>query len=243
MALARAIFRAAMRGSTAIKRSGMDLQLVPAVSPDEWGAHRTITEVERDAQRVELFPWAKAEDTSTPGALSGDEVAAIARRRFREPVDDAAADAGLDEGLEALRALHDLLASHACASYCETEGIKISAMATFLGSNESGAHVFAYRLRVKNTRPDAVMLKARHWVICDADGQETIVVPRGSPGVVGQTPTLETGAEFEYASGTELKAPRGAVRGAFEFASLEEGGTFEAEVNPFALIAPSPPSS
>ena len=91
-----------------------------------------------------------------------------------------------------------------------------------------------------NTRPDTVRLRSRHWVIREADGGEEVVVPRGSPGVVGQTPTLGHGAEFEYASGTELRADAGEVRGAFEFVSMELGETFEAEVPPFKLVAPPP---
>ena len=63
-------------------------------------------------------------------------------------------------------------------------------------------------------------------------------MPKGSHGVVGQTPTLAPGVEFQYASGTELDAPRGAVRGSFQFVSITDGSTFEAEVPPFALVAP-----
>ena len=84
-----------------------------------------------------------------------------------------------------------------------------------------------------------VFVRRRRWAITALpDGEEEEVVPRGSPGVVGQTPTLGQGAEFEYASGTELQAAAGTVRGSFEFVSLEGDERFEAEVPPFALVAP-----
>ena len=87
--------------------------------------------------------------------------------------------------------------------------------------------------------PSLVFARRRRWAITALpDGEEEEVVPRGSPGVVGQTPTLGQGAEFEYASGTELQAAAGTVRGSFEFVSLEGDERFEAEVPPFALVAP-----
>ena len=117
--------------------------------------------------------------------------------------------------------------------------MRVSATASYVGMANSGAHVFAYRLRIANKRPDTVRLESRRWAITALpDGEEEEVVPRGSPGVVGQTPTLGQGAEFEYASGTELQAAAGTVRGSFEFVSLEGDERFEAEVPPFALVAP-----
>ncbi|KAH8046002.1 hypothetical protein JL721_12490 [Aureococcus anophagefferens] len=89
--------------------------------------------------------------------------------------------------------------------------------------------------------PPVTSDRSRHWVIADEDGAEDEVVPKGSHGVVGQTPTLAPGAEFQYASGTELRGPKGAIRGSFESVSVGDGSTFEAEVRPFALVAPPAP--
>lgn len=239
--LAKCIFRAAIRGARTVRRSGTNLTLAPAVTVEEWGAHRTLSAEDRDGQRAAVFPWATAEDTvGNPGELTAPQLTAIARRLARGDGDRAAAatdDDALDDALDALRALSALLAAHENASSRVTNGIRVSAVATFLGANEASTNVFAYRLRVKNLRDDAVTLASRHWVISEGD-VEDVVVPRGSPGVVGQTPTLAKDAEFEYASGTELKGDRGTVRGAFAFSPVDSPDeTFEAEVAPFHLVA------
>ena len=242
MALARALYRAALRGANAVEQAeGGLMQIVGPVNSAEWGSYRRLTAQDRDEQREALFPWASSEDTLLePGALTGSELRALARRRFRDSQTDA--DAALDDGLAALRALNDLLEVHAGSASRETAGVRVSATASYVGMANSGAHVFAYRLRIANKRPDTVRLESRRWAITALpDGEEEEVVPRGSPGVVGQTPTLGQGAEFEYASGTELQAAAGTVRGSFEFVSLEGDERFEAEVPPFALVAP--PSS
>ena len=49
--------------------------------------------------------------------------------------------------------------------------------------------------------------------------------------------------EHHDGSGTELQAAAGTVRGSFEFVSLEGDERFEAEVPPFALVAPPSESS
>eukprot|EP00629_Pelagomonadales_sp_RCC1024_P008899 CAMPEP_0119273374 /NCGR_PEP_ID=MMETSP1329-20130426/10148_1 /TAXON_ID=114041 /ORGANISM="Genus nov. species nov., Strain RCC1024" /LENGTH=226 /DNA_ID=CAMNT_0007273573 /DNA_START=137 /DNA_END=814 /DNA_ORIENTATION=+ len=219
--LARAVYRAALRASSAVRRSGHPLLLMPPVTSDEWGSSRHLKPVEaardRDARRNELFPWAATEDSAeTAGALSGDELRELARRTFRAPVEDE--DLALDDALAALRSLNSLMVTHQGASVQVTEGVRVIAMASWLGVTAKGHNVFAYRMRIANTRPDEIQLKSRHWVISGDD--EDIVVPRGSPGVVGKTPKFEPGAEFEYASGTELMAGDGSVRGAFEFVKL-----------------------
>ncbi|KAH8060606.1 hypothetical protein JL722_4717 [Aureococcus anophagefferens] len=182
--LARAVYRATLRGVHQIKKSGHPLQLSPPVTSEEWGTHTRLTPAELEEQREDVFPWAPA---------------------------DACGEAG--------------------------------ALATFLGANEeSGANLFAYRLRIKNERDDTVQLRSRHWVIADEDGAEDEVVPKGSHGVVGQTPTLAPGAEFQYASGTELRGPKGAIRGSFEFVSVGDGSTFEAEAVMLLLAGPAAPA-
>jgi ApaG protein len=244
MALARALYRAALRGAQTINEAeGGVMQLVGPVLSAEWGSYRRLTAQDRDTQRETFFPWASQDDTaSEPGALTGAELKTLARRRFREPSADV--ETALDDGLAALRGLNDLLEVHAGSASRETAGVRVSATASYVGVANSGARVFAYRLRIVNTRPDTVRLESRSWAITALpDGAEEEVVPRGSPGVVGQTPTLGQGAEFEYASGTELHAAAGTVRGSFEFVSLEGDERFEAEVPPFALAAPTSESS
>ena len=94
------------------------------------GSYRRLTAQDRDEQREALFPWASADDTvSEPGALTGGELRALARRRFRDSQTDA--DAALDDGWAALRALNDLLEVHAGSASRETAGVRVSATASY----------------------------------------------------------------------------------------------------------------
>ena len=61
-----------------------------------------------------------------------------------------------------------------------------------------------------------------------------ITVPKGSPGVVGQTPRLPPGHHFEYVSGAELGSSDGVISGSYEFAD-DDGIVFDASLSPFAL--------
>ena len=78
MALARALYRAALRGANAVEQAeGGLMQIVGPVNSAEWGAYRRLTAQDRDEQREALFPWASADDTvSEPGALTGGELRA-----------------------------------------------------------------------------------------------------------------------------------------------------------------------
>ena len=102
-------------------------------------------------------------------------------------------------------------------------------------------------MRIINEGDAIVRLLGREWRIRNADGSLHALVPRGSPGVVGETPTLAPGQAFEYASGTTLDQPGGSVEGCFQMLShvgLEgtpdtaEGGglPFDAAVGRFECI-------
>ena len=80
MALARALYRAALRGANAVEQAeGGLMQIVGPVNSAEWGSYRRLTAQDRDEQREALFPWASADDTvSEPGALTGAELRALA---------------------------------------------------------------------------------------------------------------------------------------------------------------------
>ena len=64
-------------------------------------------------------------------------------------------------------------------------------------------------------------------------------MPKGSPGVVGETPVLEPGASFEYASGTTFSQPGGSVKGSFQMVVVDsEDLSFDAGVDRFECIVP-----
>jgi ApaG protein len=100
---------------------------------------------------------------------------------------------------------------------------------------QSGQHVFAYTVTIRNTGDVAAQLIARHWVITDANGHTDEV--RGL-AVVGQQPLLKPGERFEYTSGTRLATPHGTMRGTF-FCMTDDARPFEAPIAEFGLALPS----
>ena len=61
--------------------------------------------------------------------------------------------------------------------------------------------------------------------------------PVRGPGVVGQTPLLKPGENFEYTSGCVLQTPRGEMRGTYQMVR-PDGTQFDAAIAPFALSLP-----
>ncbi len=94
-------------------------------------------------------------------------------------------------------------------------------------------YVFAYHIRITNEGKMPVQLISRHWIITDADGKVEEV--RGD-GVIGNQPTLDPGATFEYTSGSQFKTPVGTMHGSYHFVA-EDGVAFDAPIPKFVLSA------
>lgn len=119
-----------------------------------------------------------------------------------------------------------------------TEGIRITVKPSFWperSAPESGQWAFTYSVTIKNEGRAAATLRARHWVITDANGKVEEV--RGE-GVVGKQPRLEPGDAFEYTSWAMLRTPFGSMHG--EYAMERADGTrFAAKIAEFALTQPN----
>lgn len=117
-----------------------------------------------------------------------------------------------------------------------TEGIRVSVRPEFLGERSDpteGRWIFAYHITVRNEGAQPARLVRRRWHIVDADGESHDVV---GDGVVGHTPRLDPGAEFQYASYCPLPTPWGTMEGVYELAR-DDGSAFEAVVGRFFLVA------
>ena len=123
------------------------------------------------------------------------------------------------------------------ASEAVTRGIRVEVEAQYVPERslpEESKWFFSYRVRISNEGDSRVQLLSRHWVITDAHGRTEEV--RGT-GVVGEQPVLEPGESFEYTSFCPLGTPFGSMHGTYQMAR-EDGGTFDAEIAPFALAEP-----
>jgi ApaG protein len=123
-------------------------------------------------------------------------------------------------------------------SNTETEGVRVTVKAAFWperSSPDNNQWAFTYAVTVKNEGTRAATLRARHWVITDANGRVEEV--RGE-GVVGKQPRLEAGDSFEYTSWAMLRTPFGTMRGEYLMERID-GGRFEAKIGEFVLTQPN----
>ena len=99
---------------------------------------------------------------------------------------------------------------------------------------DEGEYAFAYTIDIRNEGLESVQLLSRHWVI--TDGYNDVREVEGE-GVVGEQPFIEAQHSFRYSSGAILATRTGTMEGTYTLRS-ESGVVFEAEIPPFALIAP-----
>jgi len=124
------------------------------------------------------------------------------------------------------------------SSRAVTRGIEIMVRARYVPERSEPEHeqwFFAYTVRIHNAGTETAQLVSRHWIITDANGRTEEV--RG-PGVVGEQPTLEPGASFEYTSACPLGTPFGSMHGSYRMV-VRGGEDFDAEIAPFALASPN----
>ena len=74
----------------------------------------------------------------------------------------------------------------------------------------------------------------RYWEFRDDDGL-VHTVPRNSPGVVGQQPTLAPGSCFEYHSRVQINTEEGTMKGSFQMVDLSDEREFDALIDTTAL--------
>ncbi len=124
-------------------------------------------------------------------------------------------------------------------SDCTTEGIRVEALPQFLptySDSDAGRFVFGYRVRITNGSGTRVRVTRRYWRIVDADGEPHVV---DQPGVVGQTPFLEPGTSFEYASYCPLPTEWGTMEGHY-VVERDGAAPIEAAIGRFFLVRTDP---
>ena len=122
-------------------------------------------------------------------------------------------------------------------STATTEGIRVSVKSQYLADQsvpQSKRYVFAYTVTIANEGAEPAQLRTRHWIITDGTGKVEEVK---GPGVVGQTPYLRPGEQFEYTSGCILQTARGQMHGTYQMVR-PDGRMFDAVIAPFLLAVP-----
>jgi ApaG protein len=122
-------------------------------------------------------------------------------------------------------------------SSATTEGIRVSVKSQYLADQsvpQTKRYVFAYTVTIANEGAEPAQLRTRHWIITDGNGKVEEVK---GPGVVGQTPYLRPGEQFEYTSGCILQTVRGQMHGTYQMVR-PDGRMFDAVIAPFLLALP-----
>jgi ApaG protein len=97
-------------------------------------------------------------------------------------------------------------------------------------------YFFVYQITVVNKSDNAIKLLKRHWEIVDSNGDKRIV---DGEGVVGETPTIEVGEQFQYTSGCNLQTEIGYMEGFYTMKRLVDNELFNIEIPRFKLIVPA----
>jgi ApaG protein len=118
-----------------------------------------------------------------------------------------------------------------------TRQIEVKASPSFMpekSSPDNGYFFWAYTITLTNLGRETVQLKTRHWRITDANGRLQEV--RGA-GVVGETPVLRPGQNYEYTSGVPLPTSSGFMVGTYGMVT-ETGEAFDIDIPAFSLDLP-----
>lgn len=99
---------------------------------------------------------------------------------------------------------------------------------------EDNRFVFAYTVTLCNVGQWAAQLLARRWTITDANGK---VEQIKGEGVVGETPWLRPGDDYQYTSGAMLETPVGTMKGDYRMLA-DDGTEFFTCIAPFTLAIP-----
>lgn len=119
-----------------------------------------------------------------------------------------------------------------------SDGVEIS-VETFYQQDYSNPmlseYMFAYRITIENHNSFPLKLQSRHWYIFDSNGEYREVE---GDGVVGVQPTINTGDNYQYVSGCNLKSEMGRMHGTYVMENLDTSQTFEVNIPAFEMITP-----
>lgn len=119
-----------------------------------------------------------------------------------------------------------------------SEGVQVS-VETFYQQDYSNPllseFMFAYRITIENHNPFPVKLHSRHWYIFDSNGEFREVE---GEGVVGVQPVINSGENYQYVSGCNLKSEMGRMYGSYTMENLETKELFDVNIPAFEMITP-----
>ena len=120
-----------------------------------------------------------------------------------------------------------------------SEGIEIT-VETFYQADYSnplkGEFMFAYRITIENHNKFTAKLLRRHWFIFDSNAEHREVE---GEGVVGVQPVIQSGENYQYVSGCNLKTEMGRMHGTYQMENQNNKQLFLVNIPSFELVAPT----
>ena len=119
-----------------------------------------------------------------------------------------------------------------------TDGIKISVEQFYqpdYSNPVQGEYMFAYRISIENNNPFPVQLLRRHWYIQDSNTEKREVE---GEGVIGVQPIIESGGQYQYISGCNLKSEMGQMFGSYLMENVQTKQQFRVKIPVFQMEAP-----
>jgi ApaG protein len=119
-----------------------------------------------------------------------------------------------------------------------TEGVSITVETFYQPAQSnplSSEFLFAYRITIENLSTMPVKLLRRHWYIVDSNGSFREVE---GEGVVGQTPIIEPGENYQYVSAANLRSEIGKMYGNYQMENLYNKKLITVSIPEFHLVAP-----
>ena len=118
-----------------------------------------------------------------------------------------------------------------------TRGIRVEVYPEFVpehSDTDNNSFYFKYRIVITNNSDIGVTLVSRHWEIINSEGDSEVV---DGAGVVGKTPYLEPGDDYEYESYCPLDTSWGTMEGTYQMQD-DNGDSFDVEIGRFYLTVP-----
>ncbi len=119
-----------------------------------------------------------------------------------------------------------------------SEGVKISVETYYqpdYSNPVNNEFMFAYKITIENNNPFAVKLLSRHWYINDSNGSLREVE---GEGVVGIQPYINSGEQYQYISGCNLRTEIGKMHGTYLMENVHTKKTFTVSIPSFCMSTP-----
>ena len=243
----RHLYRSLLRVSRSVKLSNRDLYLQHQLQPSSEFSRFLYfdTTTNNEAIFTNFIHWPSQQlsnllkpqlmDNKSSRWLSHSTIKQLIQMAFRRitPKCKEESDKYTDFGFEMLRELQSLKKLTDQTTLSSRNQVDVTITSLYSPENDFNTitdkkqkHTFFYRITIENNGDKVMQLLSRSFVFKAKDGSPPIIVPKWSPGVIGEKPILSKGEGFSYMSCCSLDSDEGIMQGAFQFTDIE-GNLFE----------------